>query len=98
MAQAPRETSAGIAQAHPNGDQPATIARSARLRRSWATPVLTTPLIRFPAMAIARPNRARPTNARSRDFREARNEAKAAVAARDRRKHVSTPSGAAISA
>src|SRR6476659_1204167 len=72
-AQAPRETSAGIAHAQPNGDQPAT-------------------------MAITTPKRASPTNARSRNRREARNEAKAAVAARDNRKQVITPSGAAISA
>ena len=54
-AQAPRETSAGIAHAHPKGDQPATVASSAKLSRSSLTSVLTIVLIRFPAMAIATP-------------------------------------------
>src|SRR4249919_605641 len=98
VAQAPRETSAGIAQAHPKGDQPATVARWAKLCRSSLTSVLTIVLIRFPATAIATPTRAIATNARSRNLREARNEAKAAVAARDSKKQVATPSGTAISA
>jgi hypothetical protein len=60
--------------------------------------VLTIVLIRFPAMAIATPTRAIATNARSRNLREARKEAKAAVAARDSKKQVTTPSGTEISA
>src|SRR5215213_5065219 len=94
----PRATSAGMDHAQPNGVQPATRAMLDSTARTSKRPRSARLPIRLPPIARPAPMSASSTTARSRNRREARNEANAEVAVRESRKHVLTPSGMAMRA